>query len=332
MIGLITQAQKQLTQVFSPHQKVLILAGPTAVGKSDMAVQLARKLDGEIINGDSMQVYRGMNIGTAKPSKHELEEVPHHLIDINEVSSPFNVVDFYYFAGQAIQSIHARNKVPIVVGGSGFYLHTLIYGPPSGPPSIAEVRLHFENEWKSVGAEAMYEQLKQLDPSYAKTITNADRQKIIRALEIIAVTGKPVSELEWHKKETPLHHDFRCWFLSRSREKLYERINVRCETMLSRGLVHEVEGLLKMGLEKNASAAQAIGYRQTLEYLRSSKTEADYNAFVHSFKLASRRYAKQQFTWFRKEHLFRWMDVELHDKETAMEMILNDFAQGGRDA
>jgi tRNA dimethylallyltransferase len=326
MLGLITQAQQQLTQVFSPHQKVLVLAGPTAVGKSEMALHLAKQLGGEIVNGDSCQIYRGMNIGTAKPTKRELDEVMHHLVDINEVSNPFNVVDFYYFARRAIQSIHARNRIPIVVGGSGFYLHTLIYGPPSGPPSIPEVRQHFEKEWGILGAEAMYEQLKTQDPTYAKTITKADRQKIIRGLEIIAVTGKPVSDLDWHKKETPLHYDFRCWFLHRSREKIYERINLRCDTMLSRGLVHEVEGLLKMGIEKNTSAAQAIGYRQTLEYLRSAKTEEDYNNYVHSFKVASRRYAKQQFTWFRKEPLFRWLDVELHDRETAASMILNEFS------
>ncbi len=158
-------------------------------------MNLAQAIDGEIISADSMQVYKGMDIGTAKALPEERLLVPHHLIDIRQIHESFNVVDFYYEARQACQQIFDRGNVPIVVGGSGFYLHTLLYGPPSGPPSVPELRLSLEEEMERLGSEILFERLHQLDPQYAKTITKNDKQKIVRALEIMALTNKKVSKL-----------------------------------------------------------------------------------------------------------------------------------------
>lgn len=328
-LGLATEAQKQIpANLPRPKKKVIIIAGPTGCGKSDLAMQLAQDIGGEIISGDSIQVYRGMDIGTAKPSLADRELVQHHLVDIRNVTDPFNVVDFYYESRHCCQLIHNRENIPIIVGGSGFYLHSLLYGPPSGPPSVPELRKSLEIEIEKLGSEVLYDRLSQLDLEYARTITKHDKQKIIRALEIITLTGKKVSKLSWKGRRKPLNYDFRCWFVHRPKDELYKRIEKRCDRMIKDGLLEEVEGLIKEGILSNTSASQAIGYRQALDYLSSLKTQEDYLKFLDAFKQASRHYAKRQFTWFRKEPLFRWVDLDLHDQEVVMDIIKQDFEQG----
>lgn len=325
-LGFALEAQKQMTsEIKTPKKKVIVIAGPTCSGKTEFSLQLAKAIHGEIISADSMQVYRGMDLGTAKASKEERSEVPHHLIDIRDVSEPFNVVDFYYEARHCCQEIFSREAVPIVVGGSGFYLHSLLYGPPSGPPSVPELRKSLEEEVENLGAEVLYERLKSLDPQYANTITKNDKQKIVRALEIMALTGKQVSKMSWKTRQKPLNYDFHCWFIHRPREVLYKRIERRCERMLEQGFIQEVEALLSQGLESNTSACQAIGYRQTLDYLQTARTKEDYKNYLDNFMQASRNYAKRQFTWFRKEPLFRWLDLEMHDVETAADIIRQEY-------
>lgn len=309
---------------FAPKQKVIILAGPTGCGKSDFAMQLAKTAKGEILSADSMQVYRGMDIGTAKPSAHERAEIRHHLIDIRDVSQPMNVVEFCHAATDCLKTFREQETIPIVVGGCGFYLHSLLYGPPNGPLPCPHVRKELEEKLELLGADALYAQLDQLDPEYAQTITRHDRHKIIRALEIIQSTGKKVSAFDWKKRTLLLPYDFRCWFLHRPRHRLYHRIDKRCEKMLHDGLLDEVERLKQEGLLLNASASQAIGYRQALEYLATPQTRCHYTHFVEEFKRASRHYVKRQLTWFRKEG-YHWLDIEAHDTETAMEMILCDY-------
>lgn len=329
IIGFAVQAQKQVTDQFQRNKKrVIIIAGPTGSGKTDFSLMLAKEIGGEIISADSMQIYRGMDVGTAKPSKEILAQIPHHLIDTHHISEPFNVVDFYYEARHCIQQILAREAVPIVVGGSGFYLHSLIYGPPSGPPSVPELRKALEDQIENEGSEAMFDKLKQLDLEYAKTITKNDKQKIVRALEIISLTGKKVSQLHWKSRRNPLNYNFRGWFLYRPKEKLYQRIEERCDEMLAKGFLEEVKTLEKEGLRENSSAARAIGYRQALDYLETPQTEEDYKRFVHEFKQASRNYAKRQITWFRKKPLFNWLDIDLHDPEIAVEMVRRDYESG----
>lgn len=324
--GFAIEAKKQLTENLQHEKKkVLVLAGPTATGKTAFSLCLAKNMNGEIISADSMQVYHGMNIGTAKATADEREEIPHHLIDVRNLSEPFNVVDFYYEARHCCQAIHARGCVPIVTGGSGFYLHSLLYGPPSGPPSVPELRKSIEDEIESLGSDVMFERLKSLDPQYASSITKHDKQKIARGLEIITLTGKSVSNLSWKNRHNPQNYDFHCWFLHRPKDILYHRVDKRCEKMIQEGLLEEVERLLQEGLLQNSSAAQAIGYRHGIEYLQGKQTKEDYHKFVETFKQASRHYVKRQFTWFRKEPNFKWLNLEMHDPEVALEIIQKEF-------
>lgn len=324
--GLAIEAQKQIPFSFlNPKKRVIVIAGPTGCGKSAFAMQLADAIGGEIISADAMQVYRGMDIGTAKASAEDRLLVPHHLLDIRNINESFNVVDFYYEARHCCQLVNSRDNVPIMVGGSGFYLHSLLYGPPSGPPSVPELRKQLEDEMVSVGPVALYERLRQMDPQYASTITAHDKQKIIRGLEIITLTGKKVSKLSWKTRIKPQGYDFRCWFLHRPRQHLYKMIEERCDKMLSEGFIEEVMALEKEGLRENPAASQAIGYRQALDFLDSQRTNDDYCRFVDQFKQASRNYAKKQFTWFRREPLFRWLDLDLHDTEVAIDIIQQDY-------
>lgn len=305
-------------------KKVIVLSGPTGVGKTALSLIVAKAIGGEIISADSMQVYTGMNVGTAKISSDEMEEIPHHLIDIRSIEETFNVVDFWNEASSKIEEIYERGHVPIVVGGTGFYIHSLIYGPPTGPASQDEVRAKWENEMKERGSEALFRKLEELDPDYALTITQNDKHKIVRALEIISLTGKRVSQFV--RQVNPLQkYDFRCWFLYLPKEVLYRKIEERCDEMIARGLLQEIETLEKLGLRNNSSACQAIGYRQGLEFLASPREGVDFERFKMLFKQASRRYAKRQFTWFRKESCFRWLNREELSFERAAEVILQDF-------
>lgn len=326
--GAFTLPERSPPPLPDLRPKVIILSGPTAVGKTQLSLIIAQALGGEIISADSMQVYKGMDIGTAKVSSDQRVLVPHHLIDIREISEKFNVVDFYFEAHQAIQKVLSRGAVPIVIGGTGFYIRALIYGPPSGPPSIANVRDRLEKEMLDKGSELMFEKLKKMDPEYAITITQNDKQKIIRGLEIIALTDKKVSYFSKQASSDTQSYNFRCWFLCKSKELLYPSIEQRCDHMLEQGLLEEVKALADQGLCKNLTASQAIGYRQCLDYLSTEQTPADWQRFLIQFKQASRRYAKRQFTWFRKEPLFRWLDMGVISSKHAEEIIIQDYEVG----
>jgi tRNA dimethylallyltransferase len=307
-------------------KKAIIISGPTATGKTGLSLVLAKALGGEIISADSMQVYKHMNIGTAKATEEQMKLASHHLIDIRDLSQSFNVVEFYQEAMKAIHSIFARNKVPIIVGGTGFYIHTLLYGPPLGPPANQHVRRGLEEDMEKFGPEPLYEKLKEFDPVYANKITSHDRHKIIRALEIITLTHKRVSDFLRSPQSCDRQDiNFRCWFIYYCKAMLYPRIEERCDEMIERGFLEEVRQLEKQGLRDNLSASQAIGYKQALDFLDSKQSQADYEEFVWSFKKASKRYAKRQFTWFRKEPMFRWLDLEAYQPSRAAEIILHDF-------
>jgi tRNA dimethylallyltransferase len=306
-------------------QKVIVIAGPTGVGKTQLSLIIARAIGGEIISADSMQVYRGMDIGTAKVGIEERKEIPHHLIDIRELHESFNVVDFYTEASLALREIFLKQHVPLVVGGTGFFIHALLYGPPRGPPSVPEVREGIEREMQVHGPQILYEKLYQIDPDYAMTITRNDRQKIIRALEIISLTNQKVSYFSKNPQVEEVPYDFRCWFVHMPKEVIYQRIEMRCEKMLSEGLISEVKSLEKKGLEQNPSASQAIGYRQVLDFLATDQSEKEREKLTTAFKQASRHYAKKQFTWFRKEPLFRWLNMTEYPLETAAEIIIQDY-------
>ncbi len=308
-------------------KRILVIAGPTAAGKTKLSLSLAQAIGGEIISADSAQVYRGMDIGTAKVTPEERALITHHLIDICDLSTIYNVAEFYKSSQEAFKEISIRENVPIVVGGSGFYIHSLLYGPPHGPPSSPEVRKLLEQQMKELGSEVLYERLQMLDSEYAATISEFDRHKIIRSLEIMAISERRVSDFPKPGKLQEEEWDFRCWFIYYPRERLYSRIEIRCDEMIRQGFLQEVRDLEKKGLRTNLSASQAIGYRQALEYLDSPQTEEDLQNFIVKFKKASRHYAKRQFTWFRKEPLFRWLDCDAHPPEQLKEIILQDFEQ-----
>lgn len=319
----IPQRQKNLGS--TRKKKVIVIAGPTAVGKSRLSLMLAKVLGGEIISADSIQVYRGMDIGTAKIKPEERGNIRHHLIDSRDLDESFNVVDFYNEAIQAFREIFARDHVPVIVGGTGFYIHSLLYGPPQGPPANQEIREKLEKKMDANGGPlALYEELKSFDPEYASTITFHDRQKIIRALEIITLTKQKVSSFE--KSSTAREdHDFRCWFIYAPKEVLYSKIEKRCDQMIQEGLLEEVRKLEGLGLKKNSSASQAIGYRQCLDFFETHQSADDWDVFLKEFKQASRRYAKRQFTWFRKETMFRWLNIETLGIDSVLETILQDY-------
>lgn len=323
---LVVEARKEaIEEVPKRKGKVIVISGPTACGKSDFAMLLAKNMAGEIICGDSMQVYRGLDIGTAKPTIEDRLQIPHHLVDISEVSQPFTVVNFHEEATKAIDAILERKGVPIVVGGSGFYLHALAYGPPPGPAPDPYVRARLEVQMAEEGPKAMYDRLNDLDPGYAERITHHDRHKIVRALEIIQVTGRKVSSMPWKEGAVSAKYDFRCWFLTRPKDILYRRVDQRCQRMVEMGFLEEVEAMLPKGLMDNSAASQAIGYRQAIEYLSSSRRPEDYQHFMMKFAQASRHYVKRQFTWFRREPLYRWLDVDALDYENAMDLVVRDY-------
>lgn len=305
--------------------KVVVIAGPTGVGKTEFSLELALLLGGEIVSADSMQVYRGMDIGTAKATEEQQCRVPHHLLDIWDVNHVCNVADYAEKAVEACRSILARNRVPIVVGGSGFYIQALMYGAPLGPPSDPQVRLQIERLLEIRGVECLYDRIREIDPEYASSITPNDRHKIVRALEIMKLTGNKVSFYGKHQKKSHQEFRFLPWFFHRPREVLYERIHQRCEQMLEQGLVDEVKHLIDLGIEQNPTASQAIGYRHVLEYLKSEQTEMDKREFLETFTRDTRRYAKRQLTWFRKQKEFRWVDIELIDRENVLDAIHSDY-------
>ena len=319
---------REKTKSSVSKKRVIVIAGPTGVGKTDLSIDIAKIIGGEIISADSMQIYRGMDIGTAKASKKQRDLIPHHMLDICDVDDNYNVVDYYNEAHRICQDILRRDKVPIVVGGSGFYIHSFLYGPPSGPPSVIEVREKLQKQMEQMGPSVLYERLQMLDPKYANTITENDKHKIVRALEIITITKRPVSSFPKPDEIKNDLYDFRCWFLYSDKELLYSMVDFRCEEMIKNGLIQEVEKLDRQGLRENYSASQAIGYRQCLEYLKSNREEEDKIKFIQSFKQATRHYIKRQFTWFKKEPYFRWLDLHKIQRERAIEYILQDYEQG----
>ena len=303
---------------------IVVISGPTGVGKTRLALLLASIIPAEIVSADSMQVYRGMDIGTAKATLAERQVVPHHLVDICEVSERFNVFEFYHAAQRACAEIHEKGKIPIVCGGAGFYLHALLYGPPAGPSPDPELRRALESELELLGADVLYRKLEQADPVYAAMISVNDRHKIVRGLEIIHLTGQRVSDLSWQNRASPTDHQFLCWFLHMPREILYPLLDQRCDRMIAEGLIEEVARLDRLGLRSNHSAAQSIGYRHTLEFLDSAGSPGDFEEYVHRLRRDTHRYAKRQFTWFRKEPLFRWINVSDADYELLADQMAQE--------
>ena len=296
-----------------PLSPPIFLAGPTAVGKSAVALALAEKLGGEIISVDSMQVYRGLDIGTAKPSTADRARVPHHLIDVVELTEPFDAAKFVAHAHHAVAVIQSHRRVPIFCGGTGLYFKAFLDGLGEAPPSDAQLRAALE----AAPLADLLSELAQRDPATFARIDRRNPRRVIRALEVVRLTGKPFSTQRARWGESPgksdpstpgsrgrSPHQITC--LSRPSAELHARINLRVDVMFARGLVEETRRLLDHGLAQNPTAMQAIGYRQVVEHLRGEHTLPETIALV---KTKSRQYAKRQMMWFRKHAIAEWMEL-----------------------
>ena len=281
-------------------QPLYIIAGPTAAGKSALAVALAKKINGEVISGDSMQVYRGMDIGTAKITPEEMEGVPHHLIDCVEPWEEWNVAKFVELAREAIEDIASRGRVPIVAGGTGFYLHALAYGAEFEPEETAsECRRALEARAETEeGRAGLYDQLVAVDPAAAEAIHPNNIKRVIRALEYHLQTGGLISEhnKKLRAKESP--YDLHFYVLNMDRARLYERIDRRVDLMIESGLVEEVRGLRAKGCDRSLVSMQGLGYKEIIAYLEG---EISLEEAVRVLKRDTRHFAKRQLTWFRRE-------------------------------
>ena len=278
--------------------KLIAVTGPTASGKTALAIELSKRLDGEIVSCDSMQIYRGMDIGTAKPTKEELAEAPHHLIDILPADAPYSCSDYVKDAEKAIQDIVSRDKTPILCGGTGLYLDRLLKGGNDDEAACDDkLREELKKYHAENGTDALYERLLALDPEAAESIHKNNVKRVMRAIEICLVTGQKKSEIDKKNSEISDKYDHCVITLAfNNRELLYNRIDRRVDIMIEQGLVEEMKSLMAQGVfEKSITAAQAIGYKELFPYLRG---EASLESCVEELKRASRRYAKRQITWF----------------------------------
>lgn len=288
---------------------LLILTGPTAVGKTELSIALAKEVGGEIISADSMQVYRHMDIGSAKIMPEEMQGVPHYLVDCLEPSEEFNIYVFQQLAKEAMQKIYANGHIPVIVGGTGFYIQSLLYDIRFEEEEDHGIRAGYEALLNQKGAEYLHSLLKEVDPASAEKIHANNAKRVIRALEFYELNHYPISEHneEQRQKESP--YDFRYFVLTDERQKLYDRIEQRVEKMLETGLVEEVMHLKEMGYHRDMVSMQGLGYKEILDYLDGtiSLSEA-----VYRIKRDTRHFAKRQLTWFRREK-----DVILVDKREA---------------
>ena len=312
--------------------KILAIVGPTASGKTAVAVELARRLGGEVVSCDSMQVYRRMNIGTAKPTAEEMCDIPHHLIDAVEPDVPFSCAEYVSMASEAVKEISARGKLPILCGGTGLYLDRFLCGEMEETHADESLRTSLFAFAEQKGVEALHARLREVDPESAEAIHPNNVKRVVRALEIYEQTGIPKSEFDRRSQlcESPydatvigLHYPHR--------EVLYERINRRVDMMLADGLLEETKRLLDEGVfEVNLTAAQAIGYKELLGYLGGNET---LNEAAENLKTATRRYAKRQLTWFTAKPYVEWMEMEqdgsLRSLDDVCREIVSRFEQEG---
>ena len=285
---------------------LVILAGPTAVGKTDLSIRLAKQINGAIISADSMQVYKDMDIGSAKVVPEEMQGVPHCLIDCLEPSEPFHIVRFQQMAKEALAEIYAKGQIPIVAGGTGFYIQALLYDIDFSNQDCDEAyRQELSKFAKEHGNEALHEKLKDTDPVSYETIHANNSKRVIRALEFYHITGKPISahNEEEHQKSSP--YNFAYFVLTDDRKTLYDRIDRRVDLMMEKGLVEEVRALYDKGYRRNMVSMQGLGYKEILDYLEGKCTLEE---AVYVIKRETRHFAKRQLTWFRRERDVIWLN------------------------
>ena len=286
--------------------KVIVICGPTASGKTALSIELAKRINGEIISSDSMQIYKDMDIGTAKPTQEEMQGIPHYLIDNVEPNKRYSVADFKKDAEKAIEEILSKGKTPIVVGGTGLYVDSLIYGIEYQDIQLDEkYRNELEERVEKEGLETLYNEAKKIDEQAIQKISPNDKKRILRILEIYRATGKNKTQQEIESRKNGVKYDYEVYALNMEREKLYERINKRVDIMIEQGLIEEVENLQKKYTEF-PTAMQGLGYKEVVEYLQNKCTKQE---MIEKIKMETRRYAKRQLTWFRKNKQTIWLDA-----------------------
>lgn len=289
-------------------QKVIVIAGPTASGKTDLGIALAKAIDGEIISADSAQVYRYMNIGTAKPTLEEREGIPHHMIDIVDPDEAFSVAQYKEGAEACIREILGRGRVPVVVGGTGLYINALVYNIQFSETICnwdfrEKMRLMAETH----GPKFLHDRLKSVDPESAARIHANNIKRVIRALEVYETTGKPISQHQAESRQQPPAFDYQLFGLHMEREWLISRIDRRVDRMMEDGLVSEVQSILDRGYARDLVSLQAIGYKEIIAYLHKECTLPE---AIDTLKLGTRHLAKRQMTWFKSVEGLVWLDIK----------------------
>ncbi len=301
--------------------KVIVIVGPTASGKTALAIELAKKINGEIVSADSMQIYKELNIGSAKPTAEEMQGIKHYMLDIISPEQRYSVAQFKKQAEEAIEEILSKGKVPIVVGGTGLYVNSLIYGIEYEETKFDET---YRNKLMEIskteeGLNKLYIEAKKIDEKAMEKISHNDKKRIIRILEIFYQTGKTKTEQEIESRKKEIKYDYKIYGLNTEREHLYERINKRVDIMLEQGLIEEVQILLKK-YEKFPTAMQAIGYKEIVEFLQEKMTKEE---AIEKIKQETRRYAKRQITWFKRIKNIRWLECK-ENLQTNVNIILED--------
>lgn len=307
-------------------KRLLILTGPTAIGKTDLSISLAHQLNGEIISGDSVQVYQNLNIGSAKITPDEMDGIPHHLIDVVNPNTTYTAAHFKKDAEKLISEISERGKLPILVGGTGLYINGLLYDYDfSDISENTHFRDKIQEDIKKYGLMTFYKKLQKIDPKAAEKIKSNDEKRIIRALEVIETTGHLFSEgNDMTKRYHSPRFDMLYFALTMDRTVLYNRINSRVGLMIEKGLVNEVAGLLKSGVSPHSRSMQAIGYKEIVAHL---KGELTLDEAIERIKINTRHFAKRQFTWFRRDPNICWLDLDDFSTEEILNSICEQVAE-----
>lgn len=286
-------------------EKVIVICGPTASGKTALSIELAKKINGEIVSADSMQIYKDMNIGTAKPTKEEMQGIKHYLIDCVSPEERYSVAQYKQDAKATIKEIIAKGKTPIIVGGTGLYVDSLIYEIEYNDVKIDEnYRKELEKIVEEQGLEELYKKALEIDPVAMKKISPNDKKRIMRVLEIYKTTGKTKTEQELESRKNPVEYDYKIFAINWDREILYQRIDKRVDIMIEQGLIDEVRDILKK-YNKFPTAMQGLGYKEAVDYINGIYTKEE---MIEKIKMETRRYAKRQLTWFRKNKQTIWLD------------------------
>ena len=303
--------------------KVIVICGPTASGKTSLSIELAKQIDGEIVSCDSMQIYKDMTIGTAKPTKEEMQGIKHYLIDCVSPEVRYSVADYKKDSINAIKEIIFKGKVPIIVGGTGLYLESLIYGIEYNEiETDLEYRKALEDIEKNEGLEKLYEMAKQIDEQAIEKISHNDKKRIFRVLEIYHSTGKTKTELEIESRKNGPDYNYILFGINMDREKLYDRINRRVDIMIKQGLIEEVKDVLNK-YKEFPTAMQGLGYKEVVAYLEGKMTKED---MIEKIKIETRRYAKRQITWFKKYKDIKWING-LEDINNNIRIILEEYSE-----